>query len=266
MNNNDSSESIHDLYNPNFLDGSNKNLVESFIVRNNINIDYVRSLAPEERNIFLISSLFTVEDLLNTSNEQYRVGIEEPFDDDYGMIIIKPEMFPCIKDIERFLGNMGVECCSLECVMPTKRDWLDTYGYMLVNFPNIVNVYITQRSFGVRPILFRHLSIDEYGLIADKRGLKLDTRDKDTAFDQLYCGKVKSGFDGTIRHDVVLPKLASLGFNNMSGYAADFDISNYYKDSDPARTYASFNGIHSPKNKNEKEKNIQTYITPRSIV
>ena len=266
MNNNGSGESIYSLYNPNFLDGSNKNIVESFISRNNIDIGHVRSLSPETRNLFLISSLFTADDIASIPNEQLRVGIKEPRNDEYGMIIVKPEMFPCIKDIEQFLGNIGVEYRSLERVMPTKRGWLDMYGYMLADFPNIVNVYITQRSFGIQPIVFKHLSIEKYELIADERSLKLETGDKDTAFDQLYCGKTRSGFDGTIRHDVVLPKLAILGFNDMSGYATDFDISNYYKDSDPTRTYVSFNGIHSPKNKVEKEKNIQTCINSWQIV
>ena len=251
-------------FNSNYLDLPNINQIKSFILENNIDINYVKSLEPENRNIYLLEKLFTFDDIQSSSDRYEATNTNEnPDNDDIGMLLIKPEMFPYVEDIERSLSDVGIECRLLERIIPTKQDWLNTYGYMLVNFPNIVNVYVIQRSLGVQPVIFRHLSMEKYTMIADERHIKIDTLDRDKAFDQLFCGKAKSGFEGTIRHDLVLPRLISLGFNDMSGYASDFDPFDYYKDSGSIKTYTSYNGIHSPKDMNEKNKNIQTYVIPR---
>lgn len=244
---------VHDIQkvsteNLSSIEHENTRTIEGFLNINNIPVGHVRALPPEQRNAFLIKKLFSPEDIVNASRNRHDVIDLE--DRDIGLILVKPECFLTFM-LSKIFTEKEIEFKTLETRYPTKEQWLDTYGYMLSDFPNIVNVYITHTNFGLRPIIFKHPIIDQFN----------NTADADKVFDSQFCGKAREGYSETIRGGVVLPHLINLGFKTMTSYASSFDYFNYYKDSPPEKTFISFNGVHIPKDMYEKSRNFSKLCT-----
>ncbi|MDR1032418.1 MAG: hypothetical protein LBL84_00180 [Candidatus Nomurabacteria bacterium] len=237
----------------------NRIAIEHFCSGNAIDVDLIKKMRPEERNTHLITHLFGADDgrVYDASTPRCDHILS---DDDFGVLVVKPEMLPCVSSILNFMSSNRLEPQALRQIYPTKQEWLGTYGYMLKDYPNTVNTYVTQVNFGVMPIVFRHLPAVEYKNIAIERKIEIDSKDRDTMFDQIFCGKVAPNHAGTLRGGVVLPNLLNLGFADMTGYAEPFDPFDYYKDSDAANTFISFSGVHIPSNRREKYRTMVNYI------
>lgn len=255
-----------------FLDPWNKNTifehietsrekVNDLLLSYEINVERVREMNVADRNTYLIDAIAT-EAYVSEVNEEIKVS---GFDDGIGILLIKPEILPFGSLVIDYLEDSGFEAKALEHVYPSHSDWMDTYGYMLKRYPDVINVYIMQRSLGFQPVLFRHLSSDAYGLLLKSRGMSPPKDgDEDALFDQLFCGEADEEHLMTLRGNVSLPIMRRYGFDNMSGYASLFDPVDYFKDMGMLKNYRAYNGIHIPSNSVEKRRNLQTFLRHRS--
>lgn len=225
----------------------------SFLQQEGVDVEYALSLGADHKSKYLIDRL--LGDERQPASVHHEIS---PEDEEVGMILIKPEIFPCADQVINFLASFGIESRLLEPRLPSKHTWLNTYGYMLDKHPDVINIYITQRALGLCPVIFRHLTIDEYENINSVE-VRASDGDKDKMFDAIFCGEASDASVNTLRGTIALPAMKQLGFDDFTNYASSFDPVDYFKEK-RQKTYRAFNGIHVPSDRSEKQKNMIDFV------
>jgi len=232
-------------------------LVKNFLDNQGIDIEAVQQMPVEQRSAFLIKALITEGG--PECETVPKVLVEAP--SQLGLIIIKPEILPEAHHVVDFLDKAGIHSQLLDPILPSKRDWLDTYGYMLTRYPDAINIYIVQRALGVQPLVFEHFDSHTYiSMIQARSDSPIPTDDPDMLFDRLFCGQAEGGPSPTIRRSISRPIMQQLGFETLSGYAAGFDPYHFYRDSGATNLFRAYNGVHIPSDRSEKARNFSTFI------
>lgn len=234
-----------------------KQRVDEFLFTHDTDVRHVKTLNVDDRCKYLIDIL-----LKDGSASCTERGIGEiKVGDSIGMLLIKPEIMPEENKITEYMQNKGFEVKVLDRVYPSRDEWMRIYGYMIDDYPDVINNYIMQRSLGVRPVLFKHLDNDQYIASLRNAGYSKDMpTDPDTLFDKLFCGNVNDFQPNTLRGDVSFPVMKNLGFDGMSGYASLFDPVNYFNDTKMTSNYRAYNGVHVPSDTKEKQSNINAIL------
>lgn len=229
--------------------------VTDFLQEHDVDINHAKNLHPNDRSKYLIDALLS-ESVLQSPTADYG---PKP-DSDTGIIFIKPEIAPLGHLAIRFLEEQGIEAKTGETIYPSHAEWTATYGYMLKKYPDVINVYIVQRSLGLQPVTFRHLDASEYTTLLVRRGTPPTVDDDlDSMFDKLFCGKI-SDHQLCLRRSVSYPIMRQAGFDDLTSFASVFDPVNYFRDTHMTKVYVAYNGIHAPSNEAEKTRNIQDLL------
>jgi hypothetical protein len=235
-----------------------RNRVNNFLLSHDIDVGYAKKINVNERNDYLINILVRDRSLPDSAVEE---TVLDTSDHDIGILLVKPEIIPFRSKVIEYLEKKDIECVALEHIYPTHRDWMETYGYMLERYPDVINLYIMQRSLGFQPILFRHFSTNAYISLLEPREKPLPKDgDRDAMFDQLFCGEASDNHPMTLRGEVSFPTMKRLGFDDMSGYASLFDPVGFFRDTGMLKNYRAYNGIHIPSNSAEKGRNLRTFL------
>lgn len=240
-----------------YTDIFNDTQVSDFLGSEGVDIDAIRSLDVDARPAELIRLLFTDTELDNipARSSQGHNG------SDLGIVIVKPEALPYIDEIEVIFNTLGTKPEVQATKLLSKDEWLAMYGYILPERPEIVNVYVTQRSLGMTAMLFNHLTKQDYLDYAKSRKITIDNRIEDInkVFDGVFCGSSTEPSPGTLRWEITHKRLSGSSFASLSDDAVIFDPVNYYRDGYIDDLLKAFNGIHIPANSAEAQSNITVF-------
>lgn len=171
---------------------------------------------------------------------------------------------PHLADLQAYMDRIGLESKTLPTTYMSKDEWLSMYGYKILDSPDIINLYITQRALGMTPIVFRHLPSQFYADYASQFGIDVESviegGDITELFDEIICGSSDRATPGTFRWDVVRRSLEESGFHEFSGDSDAFDLYNFYREGHKEYVYKVFNGVHLPANGSELQRNLGVFL------
>jgi hypothetical protein len=172
-----------------------------------------------------------------------------------GFIIIKPEFVPFKSTLVRTLRDMGCEVLfSKVHQLSGTQVWMYLQKYVK-EFPEIVTESAIQSNCPSGVIVVRYPHAQKLIEWCKQRGIKLDDRamhflksgDYTAFFSKYLKGKMGTPEKGTIRHDVVKPKIQELGFETMTADARKFDLGTHFKEKIPKglNIHQVFAGVHA---------------------
>jgi hypothetical protein len=159
---------------------------------------------------------------------------------DTSLVLLKPEIFPREHLIIEKIESLGYDHAAPQHIYPTTEQWMNMYGYMIKDHPDILQNYLIHRALGLKVITLNKMN--------EERIIQLDKQ----------TGKAYEKNPNTIRGSVSRKIMLSLGFAGMTGYAASFDPCGLISDNvNPDYVFKCYNGIHTPSNIAESLSNMK---------
>lgn len=179
-----------------------------------------------------------------------------------GAVVVKPEMINAYYQVEEYLvDKVGVEITGTKNFVYTPEEYWQISGRAMFEhfylFPHGALLFLSSIVATSRLILFDHQPVPEYlrifreyndGIVLDN--LLKNREDQQYVFNRLFVRHEQN----TLRSSVTLPVVKNSGMLEMipdKCPAKCWDFTGSFSNRMPAENARTFNGIHSPNNREE---------------
>ena len=179
-----------------------------------------------------------------------------------GAVVVKPEMIHAYHQVEEYLvEKVGVEITATKNFVYTPEEYWQISGRAMFEhfnlFPHGALLFLSSIVATSRLILFDHQPVQEYlrifheyndGTVPDN--LHKNKEDQQYVFNRLFVKHEQNA----LRSDVSLPVIKSVGMLEMIPDrcpAKCWDFTGSFCNRTPTENARTFNGIHSPNNREE---------------
>lgn len=229
---------------------------QDILLEHGIEISEFSSASPRQR-LGLIRNHFNLDRQVNIETR--------PVPKEFGLIVVKPEMFDQSEKIESFLVNkLGVKVLTSQPFVYSPEAYWAIYGRNFIDyfglFPHGALLFLLSISLPSRAVVFQHFSPQKYCEL--KRSMVTsqdhdiipeivhDSEDPQDFFDKLF---VRSNHS-SIRSELCRPDLDDRGFGLMANDSCPgkcWDFTETFANRTPQQNQRTFNGVHCPGNQKD---------------